>query len=359
MGIWADYPDDYRSREIEAISTAVKAGECVSVIGLSGAGKTNLLGFMAHRISRAGGNPGMFLVDCNRLSEPSPPALYGLIRAALGDLEPAADELAALEAGITRRINRDGPLCLLIDRFDRLMVEVTGGLQSPFTSNLRALRDAHKYELTYVVAARRLLDPQSEMAELFFANTHWLGPLSESDAHWNVERYAQRRGLTWDSENAQELIHISGCYPAFLRAACEAYASGVRLDIKDLAKHPAVRRRLEEFWADQPSQEVLARSCLDDNPLLAASRPAEVIDPDLLTPKEYLLWEYLRTHPNRISEKDELIRSVWPEDQVYERGIRDDSLAQLVRRLREKVEPDPSNPRFIQTVPGRGYRFTP
>ncbi|HLE30620.1 MAG TPA: helix-turn-helix domain-containing protein [Anaerolineales bacterium] len=39
------------------------------------------------------------------------------------------------------------------------------------------------------------------------------------------------------------------------------------------------------------------------------------------------------------------------------RGVRDDSLAQLVRRLREKIEPDPANPRHIHTVPGRGYRF--
>ena len=56
-------------------------------------------------------------------------------------------------------------------------------------------------------------------------------------------------------------------------------------------------------------------------------------------------------------EKDDLIRAVWPEDALYERGIRDDSLAQVVRRLREKIEADPSAPQYIQTVPGRGYRF--
>jgi len=60
-----------------------------------------------------------------------------------------------------------------------------------------------------------------------------------------------------------------------------------------------------------------------------------------------------------VCEKDDLIRAVWPEDRIYEQGIRDDSLAQLVRRLREKIEPDPSNPRYIQTIPGRGYRFVP
>ena len=52
--------------------------------------------------------------------------------------------------------------------------------------------------------------------------------------------------------------------------------------------------------------------------------------------------------------KDELIAAVWPEE-IYVEGTRDDSLAQLVRRLRLKVEPDPAHPRRIKTVPGRGY----
>jgi DNA-binding winged helix-turn-helix (wHTH) protein len=58
-----------------------------------------------------------------------------------------------------------------------------------------------------------------------------------------------------------------------------------------------------------------------------------------------------------VCDKDDLIRAVWPEDRIFERGVRDDSLAQLVRRLREKVETNPSAPRRIQTVAGRGYRL--
>jgi DNA-binding winged helix-turn-helix (wHTH) protein len=56
-------------------------------------------------------------------------------------------------------------------------------------------------------------------------------------------------------------------------------------------------------------------------------------------------------------EKDDLIRAVWPEDKLFEDGGRDDSLAQLIRRLRRKIEPDPARPQIIQTVPGRGYRL--
>jgi two-component system KDP operon response regulator KdpE len=60
-----------------------------------------------------------------------------------------------------------------------------------------------------------------------------------------------------------------------------------------------------------------------------------------------------------VCEKDDLIQAVWPEDKIFEQGIRDDSLAQLVRRLRKKIEPDPASPRRIHTIPGRGYRFKP
>jgi DNA-binding response OmpR family regulator len=72
-----------------------------------------------------------------------------------------------------------------------------------------------------------------------------------------------------------------------------------------------------------------------------------------------LLLQYFQAHPGQVCEKDALIGAVWAEDQVQMRGVRDDSLAQLVRRLREKIEADPAKPRFIHTVPGRGYRFVP
>jgi len=49
MSVWDSYPPDYRAAEVRAITGATRAGECVSVVGLSGAGKSNLLGFLADR----------------------------------------------------------------------------------------------------------------------------------------------------------------------------------------------------------------------------------------------------------------------------------------------------------------------
>ena len=356
MSIWNTYPSDYRSAETHTILAAVRAGECVSVVGLSGAGKSNLLGFMAHRCSTA--ECRLVLVDCNRLSERTPAVFFRLIRQQLGDggdWGNIGNEFEAMDAAMERQLSNSdasSSICLLFDRFDALPVET----EAVLSNNLRALRDAHKFQLTFATGTRLPLPIETELGELFQAHVLWLGPLSESDARWNVARYAERKQQRWDDATAERLITVSGRYPAFLRAACEAYADGIELEVKSLLAHPGVQARLKEFWSDSPSDDDLRRFRLADNPLLTAARPPS-FDTTQLTAKEHLLLNYFLAHPEVICEKDDLIRAVWPEDRVFERGVRDDSLAQLMRRLREKIEPDPSNPRYIHTVPGRGYRF--
>lgn len=352
MAIWQTYPSTYRQQEVRTILSAVKAGECVSLIGLSGAGKSNLMGFIAHR-QDAFPHPNI-LVDCNRLLEHTPGAFFQIISQALGGTQATANELQTLDTAINRRLSEtDSSLAILLDRFDAF----GDGIDPAIASSLRALRDAHKYQLTYVIATRQPLDSRSELAELFYAHTLWLGPLSESDAHWNVMRYAQRRNVQWGEDVAARIIKLTWGYPSLLRAVGDAYAMGVDLDLETLQAHPAVQRRVAEFWADGPSEQALQDSGVAGLPLLVAGRAPQGVDTSQLTAKEHLLLEYLRAHPDEVCEKDELIRAVWPEDEIFERGIRDDSLAQLVRRLRVKIEPDPSSPQLIQTVPGRGYRY--
>jgi len=353
MSVWNTYPPTYREKEVQAILSAAQAGECVSVVGLSGAGKSNLMGFIAHR-QDIFSHPAV-LVDCNRLLEHTPRAFFGLLSQVLGDTEETTGDLQTLDRIISKRLSEPTePLCILLDRFDAL----SDGADRAISSSLRALRDAHKYQLTFVIATRTPLDQHSELAELFYAHTLWLGPLSESDARWNVRRYAQRKSLDWGDDVADKMIEITWGYPALLRAASEAYAMGAKLEIQSVGEHPAVQRRVAEFWVDEPSEGALRESGLAGQPLLRFGRAPEDFDTSQLTAKEHLLLEYLKSHPGEVCEKDALIQAVWPEDEIYERGIRDDSLAQLVRRLRVKIEPDPSSPRYIHTVSGRGYRFT-
>lgn len=70
-----------------------------------------------------------------------------------------------------------------------------------------------------------------------------------------------------------------------------------------------------------------------------------------LTATEYALLHELARHPNRVRLHSELLTAVWgPEcrDDV-------DYLRAYVRYLRRKLEPDPSNPRYVLTSPGAGY----
>lgn len=75
-----------------------------------------------------------------------------------------------------------------------------------------------------------------------------------------------------------------------------------------------------------------------------------------LTAHEDRLLSFFLESSGEICAKDALMHAVWPDEALVE-GIRDDRLAQLIKRLREKIEPDSSAPTYIQTIRGRGYRF--
>jgi DNA-binding response OmpR family regulator len=77
--------------------------------------------------------------------------------------------------------------------------------------------------------------------------------------------------------------------------------------------------------------------------------------PVRLTMREFdLLW-FLARHPRQVFSRDHLMDRVWG----YEAALDTGTVTVHVRRLREKIEDDPSHPRFLQTVWGVGYRFTP
>lgn len=73
-----------------------------------------------------------------------------------------------------------------------------------------------------------------------------------------------------------------------------------------------------------------------------------------LTTLEFdLLW-FLASHPNRVYSRRELMDQVWGYTSALDTG----TVTVHVRRLREKIEDDPSRPRLLETVWGSGYRFT-
>jgi DNA-binding response OmpR family regulator len=70
-----------------------------------------------------------------------------------------------------------------------------------------------------------------------------------------------------------------------------------------------------------------------------------------LTPTEYRLLAYLASNANRVILHRELLRAVWGP----EYGEETEYLRVYMRYLRQKLEPEPSNPRYLLTQPGAGY----
>jgi len=74
-----------------------------------------------------------------------------------------------------------------------------------------------------------------------------------------------------------------------------------------------------------------------------------------LTALEFDLLSFLAENPNRVFSRRELMDSVWGYTSVVDTG----TVTVHIRRLREKIEDDPSRPQRLETVWGSGYRFTP
>src|SRR5512139_2902009 len=107
MSAWDAYPENYRAAEVRQVLMAIRAGECAALIGLSGAGKSNLVGFLYYRCK---GIPAFAFVDGNRAQPQTAAGLFRLARLALGDAPevPAfsiADEIAALEKAAGRQVS--------------------------------------------------------------------------------------------------------------------------------------------------------------------------------------------------------------------------------------------------------------
>ena len=74
-----------------------------------------------------------------------------------------------------------------------------------------------------------------------------------------------------------------------------------------------------------------------------------------LPSRETDLLRYLLGHRDRVVSREELLEKVW--EYPNAKGVETRTVDNYIVRLRQKVEPDPANPRVVVTVRGRGYRY--
>lgn len=115
------------------------------------------------------------------------------------------------------------------------------------------------------------------------------------------------------------------------------------------ARVRAVLRRSTHWSSDD--RELLELGDLQVRP---AARSAFMAGRELnLTPKEFDLLEYFIRNAGRVVERGRLLDRVWGEDEYIDPR----TLDVHIRWLREKIEDDPSNPKWLLTVRGKGYKL--
>jgi two-component system phosphate regulon response regulator PhoB len=114
-----------------------------------------------------------------------------------------------------------------------------------------------------------------------------------------------------------------------------------------LARVKAVLRRFER--PASPSVVTFDDVVIDANAMQLKVRGALTTT----TATEFRLLDYLARHPGRVFSRDHLLDAVWGDA----RFVTPRSVDVYVRRIREKIEVDAEDPRYLKTVRGAGYRF--
>ncbi|MCM3750173.1 response regulator transcription factor [Paenibacillus pasadenensis] len=118
-----------------------------------------------------------------------------------------------------------------------------------------------------------------------------------------------------------------------------------------LRRYAAYQTPAEEARLNQNNDGILIHDGIMLNPL---TREVTVEDQDVrLTPREFSILELLMRSPGRVYSIEQLYENIWQEP-FFESG---NTVMVHIRKLREKIEQNPRQPRYIKTVWGVGYKM--
>lgn len=324
----------------------------------------------------------------------------------------ANDEMVLFQ-GLKRAIDylcieKELTIVFLFDRFE----EYIPMLSTEFFSNLRTLRNRAKYRFSVVFSIPRPLEDIIE--PMFFAdfyefladNVVYLPIMDMPGLDFRISYLEKISGKHFEKSLIEEIILLTGGHGKLTRLALEATLSE-RMNINEkrinfLLNHKSINGALYEIWASllpseqkslkqlSTSQESLLNTSEVPLEELGLVRNNKITIPlfeefiqivkqskdlsirfdsttneimlgeqklsETLTSSEFKLLKFLIENPNRVIEREEIIKAVWKDEKTTE-GVTDQALDQLIFRLRKKIEEDPNIPKFIQTIKGRGLRF--
>jgi len=260
-----------------------------------------------------------------------------------------------------------------------------------------------------------------EFCELFVHHTLHLGPITQDESREYALGLAERDQVTFDEQDIQFIQMKSGGHPGLVEAICTILGDVTGRPVRDasqdwiihrevserLRDHGAVQSECIKLWGDLSREErdgLLALVARQESPpatvlrslknkyllrttgegvqflgqvfeeyvrrqriVQRGARRGIRLDVDTgevwveeqeiptLTRLEYRLMMLLYGNLGKICDKYQVVEAVWGGDYLDE--VDDARIEKLVSRLRQKLEPDPSNPRYLITVRGRGYKL--
>jgi len=441
--IGPEHPITYRQELLTPLFQLIRARESCAIIGVASMGKSRLLQFMArqdvrrHYLASQVETTLLIGVDCNRIARFSTWGLHELILTALVEV---CGEYAQLGKQRTRLsqlrqqaiIARNGLLaqrhvelalqmickeqglhiCFLLDEFD----EAYRSLPGQALVSLRALRDLHKYQVSYVLFTRdhplhlRPPDECEGFFELISRSILGLKPYRDEDMRRIIDQIRVRRSHELTQLNAdmiQPLLVLCGGHPGLLVALLNALtvAGPIGVSWLEWAQDQAdVGEECRKIWEGLRGEErqslhhlahnldikfqtrevLVLKGLVDENrspqttffsPIFAhyAAHQMPVagdtlqIDTQagsvwvsgkqcqLLTGKEYDLLLFLYEHLGDICSVEQIVNHLYQGREAF--NINDSTIAAIVKRVREKVEPNPKRPQYLLNIKGRGYKL--
>ena len=300
------YQRTYRAKEMQRLANWMLSGVSGSVVGMGGAGKSNLMRFLCDYpnaldsyLPNERQTVMVIEVDLNNLPANDLATLYRVIlrsfyesrarfeadiqaiitplyHANRASLDPFLSQ-SALRELLLHVEEQDMRVVLVFDRFDKFYESVT----SELTDTLRGLRDRFKYNLSYIVGMRQevvyLENPQllGELYEILDTHVCWVSPMNEADAGRMIREEIRSEAL--NQKQIKHLLRLTGGYPALLKATCHAWITTLQYLPEEewievlLAQHN-MQYRLSEIWGGLTQEEQLALSELQKWSYLANNR---------------------------------------------------------------------------------------
>jgi hypothetical protein len=322
----------------------------------------------------------------------------------------------SIQAMSTRQPAR---LVFLFDEFDEVFTDVNSrvfvrlrALKDRYWANLCYVTAAGRplSDLQHDRAA-------GEFWELFAAHVRYLQPLSEADSRLLIRNCAARYGVGFSEDDVAFVTEAAGGHPALLEAtsriltrareeaAWRPVSAGYEHVLERLNGDTHIRLECAKLWNDLSAVEQeammalltghdaasgidtlvekgIVRQAVDGREVfsgllagfarrqqLVRRRGPQGIRIDveagdvwvdgnlapLLTDLEYKLLLLLYGNLDKICDKYKIVESVWGENYIDE--VDDARIEKLVSRLREKLEPNLTEPKYILTIRGRGYKL--